>query len=307
MADFVSGFWVWFIAIPTLAGILGMAWFVYRYSGRPAAGQKVETMGHVWDETLAEYNNPLPRWWLNLFYITLVFGFVYLLLYPGLGSFAGFFKWTQTTQYDAEVGAADERYGPIYDKYVKQDLQAVAANPEALAIGKRLFSTYCTQCHGSDARGARGFPNLTDNDWLWGGEPAKIKETITNGRLGMMPAWEPVIGHEGVVSAAEYALSLSGRQVDSAVAAKGKELFAKNCAACHGADGKGNQMLGAPNLTDEVWLHGASQERVLESVGKGRQGRMPPHQEFLGEAKVHLLAAYVYSLSHGAALSTGGQ
>jgi cytochrome c oxidase cbb3-type subunit 3 len=299
MADFVSGFWTWFIAIPTLAGIIGLIWFTYRYSAGHAPGQKVETMGHVWDENLAEYNNPLPRWWLNLFYITLFFGLGYLLYYPGLGTFEGLGKWTQQGQYDAEIETAKAKYDPIYDKYLAQDLAAVAADGEALTIGKRLFSTYCTQCHGADARGARGFPNLADNDWLYGGEPAKIKETIMGGRQGMMPPWEPVIGAEGAVAAAEYVLSLTGKSTDTAAAAKGKELFDKNCAACHGADGKGNQMLGAPNLTDDIWLFGGTPERVHETVLKGRQGRMPAHQEFLGEAKVHLLAAYVYSLSQG--------
>ena len=302
MADFNSGFWNWFIIVPTIVGMIALLLLTLRMSGSTGApGQPVKTMGHVWDEDLAEYNNPLPRWWLNLFYITLVFSAIYLVLYPGLGSWPGTKHWSQVKQYDDEMAAAKATYGPIFDKYLHEDLTAVAADPAALKIGARLFATYCTQCHGSDARGARGYPNLTDNDWLYGGTPDKIEETILGGRQGTMPAWGDMgmLDKEQIFSVSEYVLSLSGRQTDPVVAEKGKAIFAANCAACHGADGKGNQQLGAPNLTDDIWLFGGSQARVIETITHGRAGKMPAHKEFLGEAKVHLLAAYVYSLSHG--------
>ena len=298
MHDFVSGFWSWFIIIPTALGIIGCFVLLVKLSGGKIDPDKnPESMGHVWDEDLEELNNPLPMWWLFMFHFTIVFSVIYLVMYPGMGTFEGVLGWTQTSQYQEEMDTAAEEYDPIFNKYANQDLVAVSEDPEANTIGKRLYATYCTQCHGSDARGARGYPNLTDDDWLWGGKPEDIKKTIMEGRLGSMPAWQEVIGNEGVFNVTEYVRSLSGQEGNRVVISKGKELFAKNCAVCHGADAKGNYMFGAPNLTDNIWLYGGSQKRVVESVSKGRIGQMPPHGEFLGEAKVHLLAAYVYSLS----------
>ena len=298
MADFTSGFWSWYIAIPSLAGIIAMFIFATRFSSRKKQpGAKTESVGHIWDEDLHELNNPLPRWWLNLYLITIIWGLVYLLLYPGLGSFKGFLNWTQENQYQKEVATAEEKYGPIYQQFQDQDLKSLVHNQDALRIGGRLFATYCTSCHGSDAGGARGYPNLTDNDWLFGGDPATIETTILNGRQSAMPAWQPILGNAGVFDVAEYVRSLSGNKVDSIVAQKGKAIFMANCVACHGADGKGNKLLGAPNLTDDIWLNGGSQKSIIESIAKGRGGYMPAHKEFLGQAKVHLLAAYVYSLS----------
>ena len=298
MHDFVSGFWSWFIIIPTALGIIGCFVLLVKLSGGKIDPDKnPESMGHVWDEDLEELNNPLPMWWLFMFHFTIVFSVIYLVMYPGMGTFEGVLGWTQTSQYQEEMETAAEEYDPIFNKYANQDLVAVSEDPEANTIGKRLYATYCTQCHGSDARGARGYPNLTDDDWLWGGKPEDIKKTIMDGRVGNMPAWQEVIGNEGVFNVTEYVRSLSGQEGNRVVISKGKELFAKNCAVCHGADAKGNYMFGAPNLTDNIWLYGGSQKRVVESVSKGRIGQMPPHGEFLGEAKVHLLAAYVYSLS----------
>jgi len=298
MHDFVSGFWSWFIIIPTALGIIGCFVLLVKLSGGKIDPDKdPETMGHVWDEDLEELNNPLPMWWLFMFHFTIVFSVIYLVLYPGMGTFEGILGWTQTSQYQEEMDTAAEEYDPIFNKYANQDLVAVSENPEANTIGKRLYATYCTQCHGSDARGARGYPDLTDDDWLWGGKPEDIKKTIMQGRAGSMPAWQEVIGTEGVFNVSEYVRSLGGQEGNRVVISKGKEIFATNCAVCHGADAKGNYMFGAPNLTDNKWLYGGSQKRVVESVSKGRIGQMPPHAEFLGEAKVHLLAAYVYSLS----------
>jgi cytochrome c oxidase cbb3-type subunit 3 len=301
MADFTSSFWNWYIIIPTLAGIIGCFFLVGWLSGGTVKpGEKAKSMGHVWDENLEEFNNPLPRWWLNLFYITLVFGLVYLVLYPGLGSFPGLLDWTSTGQYQHEVDVADASYGPLFTKYRGMPIVAVAADPEAQKMGERLFVNYCSVCHGSDARGARGFPNLRDNDWLYGGSPEQIEQTVLSGRSGVMPAWQDALGgDQGVADVAQYVLSLSGRNVDPAAAGRGKEKFQTLCVSCHGADGKGNQALGAPNLTDNIWLYGASEKIVAETIAKGRTGQMPAHKEFLGEDKVHLLAAYVYSLSTG--------
>lgn len=302
MADFTSSFWSWYIIIPTVAGIIGCFLLIRWLSTDIKPEEQAQSMGHVWDEDLEELNNPLPRWWLNMFYLTLFFGIGYLVLYPGLGSFAGMLGWTSTGQYQQEMDLADARYGPLFSRYESMDIVAVADDPEARRMGERLFVTYCATCHGSDARGARGFPNLRDNNWLYGGEPETIKQSIMNGRNGVMPAWESALGGEaGVADVTEYVLSLSGRNVDEEAAARGKEKFQTLCVSCHGADGTGNQALGAPNLTDNIWLYGGSRARIMESIAKGRSGVMPPHGEFLGKDKVHLLAAYVYSLSTGQA------
>ncbi len=300
MSDFVNEFWSFFVAGITAVSIIWIAWFVKGQTTRKLApGQKAEVIEKAWDGNLQELNNPLPRWWLMLFYITILFAIVYLVLYPGMGSYKGLLGWSSRGQLQDEQAQATQKYGPLFDKYLKQDLKAVAANPEARETGKHLFLTYCSQCHGSDAGGAKGFPNLTDNDWLYGGDPETIKTTITNGRDGVMPAWGPVLGEQGVKEVANYVLSLSGRKHDATLAAAGKEKFVTICAACHMPDGKGMQALGAPNLTDNVWLYGGSEQSIIESITKGRNGHMPAQGEKLGEAKVHLLAAYVYSLSQG--------
>lgn len=298
MSDFTSGFWEYYIGIITIASIVACAVLLHTMSTRRVPGGTTQTTGHTWDEDLGEFNNPLPRWWIWLFYITIVFGLIYLVLYPGLGGYSGSYKWTSKGQYEAEVEQADAQYEPLYRKYAALDLRQVAADPDARAIGQKLFLNYCAQCHASDGGGSRGFPNLTDGDWLYGGDPATIETTIMNGRNGVMPAWGAVLGAEGTEDVAQYVLSLSGRTFDSIRAARGKEKFVTICAACHGADGKGNQQLGAPNLTDQIWLFGSSEASIIETISKGRNSVMPAHKDFLGEAKVHILAAYVYSLSN---------
>ncbi|MCC7414358.1 MAG: cytochrome-c oxidase, cbb3-type subunit III [Gammaproteobacteria bacterium] len=300
MPDFTSGFWSWFIAVPTIGGFLGLFVLIRWMASVRGRREDLDTTGHVWDEDLEEYSNPLPGWWLNLFYITLVFGAVYLVLYPGLGAFKGVLGWSELKEYEQEMAGAEDKYGPIFAQYLDVDVKSLVDDPAAVRIGERLFAAYCTTCHGSDARGVRGFPNLRDQDWIWGGSPEAIEQTILAGRQGIMPPWGEALGKDGVFEVAEYVRQLSGRKADPVVAARGEIVFNQTCVACHGADGTGNQALGAPNLTDNVWLYGGSQARIIETVANGRQGRMPAHREFLGDAKVHLLATYVYSLSVGA-------
>jgi cytochrome c oxidase cbb3-type subunit 3 len=297
MSHFTSSFWDFYISIITIVSIVACGVLLLAQSKRRVAGGQAETTGHTWDEDLGEYNNPLPRWWMWLFWITIVFGFAYLALYPGLGSYAGYWKWTQVGQLEQENAHANALYGPIYEKFAGQDVAQLARNPEALAIGQKLFLNNCAQCHASDAAGRRGFPNLTDNDWLYGGDPATIKATITNGRNGIMPAFAPALGEQGTKDVAHYVMSLSGMAADSIRVERGKPLFAQTCAACHGADGKGNQQLGAPNLTDKTWLYGAGEATIIEGVTRGRNNQMPAHKDLLTPAKIHLLTAYVYSLS----------
>lgn len=298
MFDFTSDFWSWFIIIPVVVGLVAMIALNMWMTEKPKPkGEEPKPMGHVWDEDLQELNNPLPKWWLQMFYITIFFSIGYLVLYPGLGSFKGLLGWTQEGQYNTEVQKAEETFGPIYANYLKQDATTLMKDPEAHKTGQRLFGTYCAICHGSDARGSHGFPNLRDYDWLYGGTTDAIKVSIAQGRVGSMPPWEAALGKEGVFDVSEYVLSLSGRDVNTARASKGKEKYNQMCVACHGADGKGNLALGAPNLTDNTWLYGGSQRAVIDSISNGRNGKMPKHEGFLDEAKIHLLTAYVYSLS----------
>lgn len=294
----MSNFFHWWVIILTMANILGCFWLIW-WAGkkRPGEASEGDVTGHIWDDDLQECNNPMPSWWLGMFYITLVFSLAYLALYPGLGNFAGFFGWTQENQFEREVKKANETYGPVFAQYAKQDIVPLSKDKEALRIGQRLFSNYCATCHGSDAGGAAGFPNLSDNDWLWGGDPKKIEQSILDGRRAVMPAWEATLGQDGVEQVTAYVMSLSGRRVDAALRAAGKTKFAANCAACHMPDGRGNQALGAPNLADNIWLYGRSHGVIKQSIAKGRSGVMPANRNFLGEDKAHLLAAYVYSLS----------
>lgn len=301
MADFNSEFWSWFISAIVVGGFVWMLYLlqINNKAQLPEDG-KAKPTGHVWDENLEELNTPLPRWWLYMFYITIVFGAVYLVLYPGMGSFKGVLGWTQITQYEAEVAKADAEFGPLYEKFLGEDLAVLATSEDAMRTGERLYVNYCSVCHGSDARGAKGFPNLRDNDWLYGGEPEVIKASIMYGRTGDMPAWQDALGgDEGVAQVTEYVQQLAGRDTNAEVAAAGKISFDMFCAACHAPEGTGNQAMGAPNLTDNIWLYGGTAMAIKQSIAKGRVGRMPAHDEFLGEAKVHILAAYIYSLSQG--------
>jgi cytochrome c oxidase cbb3-type subunit 3 len=300
MADFIGSGWGPYISIVTIVSIVFCLWLAITMARGKAPGQQVGTTGHRWDEDLEELNNPLPRWWLGLFVITIIFGLGYLWLYPGLGANTGSLGWSQAEQYEREVKQFNAVTDPLYAKFLSQELTQVAADPQARGIGERLYLTYCIQCHGADARGAKGYPNLTDTDWLWGGEPIAIKTSILEGRQGMMPPMAKAVGSSAdVENLAHYVMSLSGGGHDATKAVLGKPRF-EVCAACHGAEGKGNVALGAPNLADRVWLHGGGVAGVVESINKGRGGQMPAFKDSLGEGKVHLLAAYVWGLSRSA-------
>ena len=300
MSDFTGGFWSIYIGIITIVSIIACGVLLQAMSTRKVSGSKVETTGHAWDEDLVEFNNPLPRWWIWLFYITIIFALAYLALYPGLGTYSGSYGWTSKKQYEEEVAKAEAQSAPIYDKYVKTDLKQLAADPAARALGQKLFLNNCAQCHSSDARGGKGYPNLADADWIYGGEPETIKETIMKGRQAVMPPWGPVLGDDGVKDMAHYVLSLNGRTYDPLRAARGKEKFATTCVACHGPEAKGNPAIGAENLTKLTLLYGADEPSLIETIGKGRMSTMPAQKDLLGEAKVHILAAYVWGLSNSA-------
>lgn len=295
----MSNFWSGFIVVLSLANIFACYWLI-RWTAKPRAEEAAsdETTGHVWDDDLTEYNKPMPRWWLWLFYLTIIFALVYLVLYPGLGKFDGLLNWSQYSRYEAQVEQARERYAPLYDKYAATPIPQLAKNEEARATGGRIFANNCAVCHGSDGRGARGYPNLTDGSWLYGGSPDAIKTTLLNGRSGMMPPWGSTLGDDEIREVATYVRSLSGLEpADSEVAQAGQQNYQTYCVACHGTDGTGNQALGAPDLTDDAWLYGRSMAAVEHTLREGRQGRMPAFGDLLGEQRVHVVAAYVYGLS----------
>lgn len=300
----MTSFWSWYITLLSLGTIAALVWLLLATRKGQRHDSTEETVGHSYDG-IEEYDNPLPRWWFMLFVATVIFALGYLVLYPGLGNWKGVMPgyeggWTQVKEWQREVDKANEQYGPLYAKFAAMPVEEVAQDPQALKMGGRLFASNCSVCHGSDAKGAYGFPNLTDNDWLWGGAPETIKTTIMGGRQATMPAWRDVIGEEGIRNVAGYVRSLSGRDVPEGVNAdieQGQKIFAANCVACHGAEGKGTQAMGAPNLTDNVWLYGSSFGQIQQTLRYGRNGRMPTQEHILGNDKVHLLAAYVYSLS----------
>jgi len=299
MSDFNSGGWAIFVAAVTIVSLVACLALLGFASKRKVMAND-NTTGHVWDEDLRELNNPLPRWWAWLFVITVVFAAAYLTFYPGLGTNPGTFKWSSQGQWEAEQDKARATMAPLYAKFTAMPAAELAKDSQAMGIGERLFANNCAGCHGSDARGSKGFPNLTDNDWLWGGDPEKIKETITKGRVGMMPVMAAAVGSaEDVRNVANYVLSLSGGAHNSVAAQLGKTKFAA-CAACHGPEGKGTQALGAPNLTDKTWLHGWGEDAVMAMVNNGKTNVMPAHEKRLSPEQIHVLAAYVWNLSQTA-------
>ena len=298
MSDFVNNFWSMYVAAITLIGIFGCLLLLIVVARKKVVSTGDNTTGHVWDGDLRELNNPMPKWWIGLFVITVVFSLAYLVAYPGLGAFNGKLDWSQTGAYDKEMAKAKADLEPMYAKFTSMPTEEMAKDPQAMAIGERLFMNNCAQCHGSDARGGKSFPNLTDGDWLHGGTPDKIKETISNGRIGVMPPMAAAVGNaEDVRNVANYVLSLSGSPHDAVKASLGKSKFVA-CAACHGMDGKGNPALGAPNLSDDIWLHGWGEAAIVNIVNNGKHNEMPAQKDKLTETQIAVLASYVWGLSH---------
>ena len=302
MSDFTSNFWSIFVAAVTLVSILACVLLLWFSGKAKAMTANDNTTGHVWDGDLREMNNPLPRWWVWLFIITIVFALVYLAMYPGLGSYPGALteKWSQKGQYEKEIAKGNAEVAPLYAKFASMSPEDVSRDPQAKAIGERLFMNNCSQCHGSDARGSKGFPNLTDKDWLHGGAPANIVETLNKGRVGNMPPMAAAVGTaEDVKNVAHYVMSLSGSPHDSLRANLGKTKFMA-CAGCHGMDGKGNSAIGAPNLTDDIWLHGYGEAAIIAMVNNGKVNPMPAQADKLTEGQIQVLASYVWGLSNNA-------
>lgn len=291
----MSAGWSWYIILFSIVNILACLWLLW-WTAKRRPGQKaassMETTGHEWDG-IREYNSPLPKWWLNLFYLTIVFAFVYLAIYPGLGNWIGTQGWTSVAQHDADAAAADAKLAAVFGAYAGVSPDQLRQDAEAQKLGASVFSHNCVTCHGADAKGAKGFPDLTDADWLWGGDPETVLATILDGRQAAMPALAAVIGEDNIPAVAVYVQSLSGISTDSGLAAAGKVQFQTICAACHGPEGKGNPLLGAPNLTDKVWLYGSDFATISETIRNGRNGKMPAHRALIGEDRARLVAAWV--------------
>lgn len=298
MSDFTSNFWSIYVLAITVVSVLACALLLWLSGKTKVMSSTDNTTGHVWDGDLREMNNPLPRWWVWLFVITIVFAGFYFYMYPGLGTYGGAAGWSSAGQHANEVKKGDDEVAPLYAKFTSMKLEEVAKDPKAMAIGERLFMNNCAQCHGSDARGGKGFPNLTDSDWLHGGTPEKIAETLHKGRVGLMPPMAAAVGSaDDVRNVANYVLSLSGSAHDSVRAELGKPKFAA-CAACHGPDGKGMTATGAPNLTDKIWLHGFGENAITSIVNAGKVNQMPAQEGKLTDAQIHVLASYVWGLSN---------
>ncbi|GAB3277812.1 cytochrome-c oxidase, cbb3-type subunit III [Parahaliea aestuarii] len=290
----MTSFWSAWIIILTSITLIAMTWLLL--GNRKTGAKKEDTpTGHAYDG-IEEYDNPLPAWWFFMFLITIIWGVGYLVVYPGMGNFPGVIGWTSTGQHAERVAAAEERHRAMYDRYLALPIEEIASDPVVRRMGMRMFGNNCSQCHGADARGGYGFPNLTDDDWLYGGDAATIEASITNGRQAAMPAWENVIGDRGVEEVAAYVLSLNNHEPDAGMVAAGEAHFKTYCVACHGPEGKGNPALGAPNLTDGIWLYGGTPSEIAHSVRAGRSGVMPAFNHQLGPEKIHILAAYVYGL-----------
>jgi len=293
----LNSFWHWFVIIGTVASMLACWWLLHWTKGvSNRKGDGIGSTGHVWDEDLVELNAPLPRWWLHLFNLTIIFGFIYMILYPGLGNVSGVLGWSQLSQYEEEVAQAEVVQKQIFANFDEMTPEQLVQSEEARDIGRRLFANNCAMCHGSDGRGAPGFPDLTDNDWLYGDSYEQILISINQGRRGVMPSLGDALGEQGVLEVSVYVQELAGQKVDPTLAAAGKARFDMFCVACHGPDGSGNQALGAPNLTNNIWLYGGSPEAIMTTIRQGRNGNMPAHEKLLSEQRRRLVAAYVAGL-----------
>ncbi|QEQ24621.1 cytochrome-c oxidase, cbb3-type subunit III [Achromobacter xylosoxidans] len=301
MSDFVSGFWGYFISIVAIGGVVFCVTLLYsqrRWLGaRPGGGQADDT-GHVWDGDLTELNNPVPGWWTWMFLLACAVALGYLFLMPGLGTYQGLLGYSSAGEVARQQARMAEAVRPIYARFETMTVPQIAADPGAREIGQRLFLNTCAQCHGSDAKGGPSFPNLADKDWLYGGSPEAIMQTITYGRIGVMPAWKAAIAPKAAGDIAQYVRSLSGLDAAPERVLRGQRDYQTYCIACHGADGKGNQVLGAPNLTDEVWLYGSSEASIVKTILDGRENHMPAHGDILTPVQIKLLTAWVWGLSN---------
>ena len=302
----MTPFWTWYVIFLVVLNIAGCVWLLWWTARRRPGDPAPEETSHVWDGDLTEYNKPLPRWWINMFYLTIVFAIGYLVWYPGFGNFAGYGKWTSQAEHDRDAARATATLEETFAPYKGQSIDVLARDPQAVKLGRSIFGNTCATCHGSAGKGAIGYPNLTDDVWHWGGSPEQVLQSVLDGREGVMPPWGKILEGMGGADATDYVIAHvrgladdSGAARSDFAAARGKALYDGVCVACHGVDGKGNQALGAPDLTDDYWMYGDSREALREGIANGHHGIMPAHRALLGETRSRLAAAYVWSLSHG--------
>lgn len=287
----MNGIWHWFVVIGTLGSLA--LFLVLLFANRKTSSDA--TTGHDYDG-IEEYDNPLPMWWVWMFVLTIVFALGYLFYYPGLGNFDGVSDWSSTAALEEAQQAHDARFEPLYQELAQLDEAALHDSRQAMQVGRRLFINNCSTCHGVNGRGAFGFPDLTDGEWIWGSTFQSVKTSITSGRQAAMPPWAAALGDRGVSEVTQYVLGLSGNEHDTAAAERGAQHFQTYCVSCHGPQGKGNPALGAPDLTNDIWLYGGTAERIAYTIRNGRNGRMPPFDDLLSDEKIHVLSGYVTSL-----------
>lgn len=290
----MTSFWSGWVIVLTVITLVLVTWLLFANRKKNAIDEK--TTGHVYDG-IEEWDNPLPGWWFAMFVITIVWGVAYLVAYPGMGNFPGVLGWTSQEQHEQEVAVADEKFRAMRDKYLAMPIEDIYEDPKVKKMGMRIYGNNCSQCHGLDAAGALGFPNLADDDWLYGGSADAIKHTLVNGRQAIMPPWETILGDDGIAETTAYVLSLNSREADPEMVEAGEKHYQTYCAACHGPEAKGNALLGAPNLSNGIWLYGGSEEQIAHSLRIGRNGQMPAFSNTLSEDKIHLVAAYIYGLN----------
>ena len=303
--------WSWYVIALIVLNIVGCVWLLWWTARRRPGDPKPEDTSHVWDGDLTEYNKPLPRWWINMFYLTIVFSIGYLVWYPGFGNFAGYSKWTSQMEHDRDAAKANATLEKTFAPYQGKPIDVLAGDPQAVNLGRSIFGNTCATCHGSSAKGAIGYPDLTDDVWHWGGRPEQVLQSVLDGREGVMPAWGKILEGMGGPDATDYVIAHVRQLGDKGdttrsdfAAARGKALYEGVCVACHGVDGKGNEALGSPDLTDDYWMYGDSREALRDGIANGHHGIMPPHRALLGETRSRLAAAYVWSLSHPAAATS---
>ena len=289
----MTTFWHWFVILGTMLSLAGVLWLLF--ANRTT--QSNEKTGHSWDG-IEEYDNPLPMWWVWMFVGSVVFTLIYLAVYPGLGNFEGAIDWTSTDQHQSEVDRHDARFAELYASLASMSAAELAQSRPGMQVGRRIFINNCSTCHGVNGAGAPGFPNLADAQWIWGGSQADVERSILDGRNAQMPPWGPALGNAGVTNVANFVLALSGREHDAQKAAAGAPQYQTFCVSCHGPDGKGNALLGAPDLTNDIWLYGGDLVSIAETIRQGRNGMMPAHKDILGEQRSKIVATYVKTLGN---------
>lgn len=302
--------WSWYViglVAFNIVGCIALLWWTSR--PRPP-GSSPEDTSHVWDGDITEYNKPLPKWWINMFYLTIVYSVGYLFWYGGWGGYDSMSGWSSADELKRTQSVENAKLEAAFAPYAGRPIDALAQDPVAVRLGQSIFSNTCATCHGSTAQGAPGFPNLRDDIWHWGGGADDILTTVREGREGVMPPWGTVLtgmgGDTAIVAMTAYVRSLSNpAQANDYFAAQGERMYQNLCVACHAVDGKGNAALGAPDLTDAYWLYGGSNAQIAESIANGRHGVMPAHGALLGETRARLVSAFVWSLSNPSAPAAG--